>query len=214
MKSICVIFDIDGTLVDTDGFEGRLYWAAVRETLGDIQIRGDWREYVHVTDIGILRDVCLDNQLEVSGMEQRVRTRFGELVSDHLRQPGSCAAITGALAFWKTLRADPALEIGIATGGWGHTARMKLDSAGYEYADIPLVTSDDGHERIAIMNHCRAMLAPSIPTVYVGDGEWDLIAAERLGWEFIGVGERLRGKCERWVPDFLDMTDVRDRLHW
>lgn len=202
MPQACIIFDIDGTLVDTDGFEGRLYRAAVREILGDVQIRADWHEYEHVTDIGILRDVCRDNRLDSSDVEQLVRTRFGELVSEHLRDASSCSAIAGALAFWKTLRANPAFEIGIATGGWGHTARMKLDSAGYEYAGVPIATSDDGHERTIIMGHCRGKLAPTTSTVYIGDGEWDLVAAKRLGWRFIGVGERLRGKCREWVPDF------------
>lgn len=198
----CLIFDIDGTLVDTDGFEGRLYWSAVRETLGNVRIRADWREYKHVTDSGILRDVCQDNEIDPAGVEQRVRARFGELVSGHFREANACAAIPGALSFWKTIRANPAIEIGIATGGWGHTARMKLSSAGYDYSGIPIASADEGHERTAIMKHCREKLDPSIQTVYIGDGEWDLVATERLGWRFIGVGERLRGKCLEWVPDF------------
>ena len=42
--------------------------------------------------------------------------------------------------------------------------------------------------------------------VYVGDGEWDLEATEKLGWEFIGVGERLKGECDVWVPDLSDIS--------
>jgi hypothetical protein len=48
---------------------------------------------------------------------------------------------------------------------------------------------------------CREAIGSAGPTVYVGDGEWDRRACEQLGWGFIGVGERLRGGCERWVPD-------------
>jgi phosphoglycolate phosphatase-like HAD superfamily hydrolase len=211
MPTLCVIFDIDGTLVDTGGFESRLYQSAVRESLGDVRFRTDWGEYEYVTDTGILRDVCRDNQLDLAGIEQRVRMRFGELVSEYLRGANTCDGVAGALAFWKVLRANPAFEIGIATGGWGHTARMKLNSAGYDYDGIPIATSDDSHERTAIMKHCRAMLDPSIPTVYLGDGEWDLVAAERLGWRFIGVGERLSGKCAHWIRDFHS-EDSADRL--
>lgn len=176
-----------------------------------MRIRTDWGDYEHVTDTGILRDVCQDNKLDLAGIEQSVRARFGELVSEYLRGPNTCHGIAGALAFWKVLRANPAFAIGIATGGWGHTARMKLNSAGYDYDGIPIVTSDDRHERTAIMKHCRAMLEPSIPTVYVGDGEWDLAATERLGWCFLGVGERLGGKCAHWVRDFQS-EESADRL--
>jgi phosphoglycolate phosphatase-like HAD superfamily hydrolase len=211
MLTACIIFDIDGTLVDTAAFEDRLYRTALRETLGDVRIRADWGDYEHVTDRGILRDVCQDNRLDQADIEQRVRTRFGELVSKHLRGTNTCHGIAGALAFWRALRADPAFEIGIATGGWGHTARMKLNAAGFDCDGIPMATSDDSHERTAIMKHCRAMLDPSISTVYVGDGEWDLVAAERLGWRFIGVGERLSVKCPHWIRDFHS-EDSADRL--
>ena len=42
--------------------------------------------------------------------------------------------------------------------------------------------------------------------VYIGDAEWDVQAAETLGWHFIGVGARLEGKCEFWVEDFSNQN--------
>ena len=92
-------------------------------------------------------------------------------------------------------------RVGIATGGWGHTARMKLTSAGYDVSGVPLISSDDGHERVRIMAQCRALLPATAVTIYVGDGEWDQRASELLGWLFIGVGSRLRGSCQHWLPD-------------
>lgn len=52
---IAAIFDIDGTLVESSGFEDELYVAAVRDVLGDVCIRESWSTYRHVTDTGILR---------------------------------------------------------------------------------------------------------------------------------------------------------------
>ena len=52
---IAVIFDIDGTLVESAGFEDDLYVAAVRDVLGDVCIRKTWNTYRHVTDTGILK---------------------------------------------------------------------------------------------------------------------------------------------------------------
>lgn len=200
--SACVIFDIDGTLVDTVADDARLYAVAVREVLGDVSLRPRWSDYEHVTDAGILRQICDENGLSIAHCEQHVRARFGELMADHLRREGSCRPTPGALHLLETLRDMPACPTGIATGGWGHTARMKLARAGYDVSGMPLSSSDDGHERVRIMEQCRSSLPATAVTIYVGDGDWDQRASERLGWRFIGVGSRLRGKCDHWLPDF------------
>lgn len=211
MPTVCVIFDIDGTLVDSTGFDDRLYITAIRDVLGDVSIRPDWGDYPHVTDTGILREICRENGLDAQDCEQEVRSRFGELVSSHLHETAACTATPGAMLFWDDLRHDERIAVGIATGGWGHTARMKLACVGYALAGIPLASSDDSHERVQIMQRCRAQLPPAQITVYVGDGEWDRDASERLGWRFIGIGKRLQGKCEHWIADF-SASSVLPRL--
>jgi phosphoglycolate phosphatase-like HAD superfamily hydrolase len=40
--------------------------------------------------------------------------------------------------------------------------------------------------------------------VYVGDGPPDVEASRRAGWQFIGVGEKLKGLCSPWIKDFTD----------
>lgn len=208
MPTTSVIFDIDGTLVDSFGFDETLYMASVRDLLGDVRMRTNWVDYEHVTDAGIALQICKDNGLETANSIQDLRTRFGENVTKYLRATGPCAAIPGALTLWNMLRDRADVQVGIATGGWGHTARMKLEYAGFDCTDVPLASSDDGHVRIAIMARCRALLPPTASTIYIGDGEWDQAAAEQLGWGFIGVGNRLRGKCSSWTPDFTSF-DVR-----
>lgn len=51
---ITVIFDIDGTLVDSAKFDSELYINAVRETIPDVFIHDDCEKYMNVTDSGIL----------------------------------------------------------------------------------------------------------------------------------------------------------------
>ena len=192
--STCLIFDIDGTLVSSNEFDDRLYRMAILDVLGDVQLRDVLTDYEHVSDSGILRAICRENNMDSAIFAPRIRHRFGELVSMHLSAE-ACAAIPGALSLWNSLCTDARFVLGVATGGWSHTARMKLVAAGYPIEGIALASSDDSHERTQIMQRCRALLPPTATTVYIGDGEWDLAAAENLGWRFIGVGNRLRGKC-------------------
>jgi len=79
----------------------------------------------------------------------------------------------------------------------------KLQSAGIDIQGFPLCSSDDSVDRQKIMRTCyRKMHVSSGAAVYIGDGPWDLRAADALGWGFIAIGERLKGSHEPWIPDF------------
>ncbi|MXW05932.1 MAG: HAD family hydrolase [Gemmatimonadetes bacterium] len=220
---IAVIFDIDGTLVESSGFEDDLYVAAVRDVLGDVCIRKAWNTYRHVTDSGILRQIMEENRIRgkvrIRG-EDRIREvsfRFGDKVSQYLRNGGKCNSIEGAIDLIDELRAAPGFAVGFATGGWGHTARMKLEHAGFNLEHAVLASSDDGLERTAIMHQCLDILEAKGQSfqriVYVGDAEWDVRATRELRWHFIGVGPRLKGKCESWVEDFSRREAFMEMLH-
>ena len=206
MKDFCIIFDIDGTLVETVTVDDRLYGDAVRAILGNVVLRERWAHYTHISDAGILREICADNGLHFSAVHESVRARFGEMFRAELAQR-PCQPLNGALECIQSLSARSDVDVGIATGGWGHTARMKIESAGFGNRDVPFASSDDHHVRTSIMSHCRQQMSASDVTVYVGDGEWDMKAAAELDWMFIGVGERLRGRCKKWVAD-LSMASV------
>ncbi len=59
-----VVFDIDGTLVDSYGFDAELYADALRQVLG-IDIDTDWARYRNASDSGIL-----DQIIEETGVEE------------------------------------------------------------------------------------------------------------------------------------------------
>ena len=84
---------------------------------------------------------------------------------------------------------------------------MKLNAVGFLGLNFPMASSDDAHSRTDIMKVCASRMGFPIESyIYVGDAQWDLRAAEELGWGFIGVGKRLKGKCDIWVPDLLNKT--------
>jgi len=54
---ISIVFDVDGTLIDSDGFDAACFVEVVRKVVGDVVIHNDWRLYRHATDAGILSQI-------------------------------------------------------------------------------------------------------------------------------------------------------------
>lgn len=201
---ITIIFDVDDTLVENMHFDTPLYVNTVKEILGDVVVHDDWRKYRHVTDSGILEQIIKENNIaDAKEIFKRARKRFGESVMAHL-EANPCQPKRGAIAAINELFGNKDYNIGFATGGWRHTALMKLHSAGFSFDETTLFSSDDHHERIGIMKCCQKRIAQNCnDIVYVGDGEWDLEAAAKLQWGFIGIGDRLKGKTDVWIEDYF-----------
>jgi len=216
MKKHAVLFDIDGTLVESFEFDDQCYSAAVKEILGEVFLHNHWGKYEKVTDTGILKQILLENDLPVEATTiEKVRHRFGEYIQSYIENNSGCSAKLGSKELLTCLKNHSSYQIGIATGGWSHTAKMKLDSAGIHHQDIPLSSSDDHEDRVQIMQHCLSQLEGSFDTItYIGDAEWDIEASQTLGWNFIGVGPRMKDKCKVWVEDFREIgtTELERKL--
>ena len=61
-----VIFDIDGTLLQSDANDDTLYLAAVRDVLGNVNLRPSWGAYTQFTAAGILAEILNDNAIEAT----------------------------------------------------------------------------------------------------------------------------------------------------
>lgn len=200
-----LIFDLDGTLVDSSAFEDDCYLGALREALGDVKIDGDWSGYRHVSDTGILQEIlATTGEPNPTEVIEAARTAFGRRIDEYFRAGGACHAIPGARETIASLL-EAGHAVGVATGGWRHTAGMKLAQAGFDTDGLVVSSCDDATDRVGIMTNCLAKLAAgSDRVVYFGDGPWDQQATAELGWRFIGVGPRLSGQCRNWIADFLD----------
>lgn len=112
-----VIFDVDGTLVDSNGFGEHCYATAVRTVLGDIDFSTEWGTYRHVTDAGILDEILRDHRIQDDGsVRASVREAFGTEVQAYLDGGGLCAPFAGAQSVVNKLRAR-GMRVGLATGG-------------------------------------------------------------------------------------------------
>jgi phosphoglycolate phosphatase-like HAD superfamily hydrolase len=205
------MFDIDGTLVDSVGFDSRYYAEALRSVL-NVEIDDSWRPYKHVTDSGILEELLASREFDQPIRELRAAAKhhFVEAVRAHFaREPTAVREIAGAKALFDHLNRLPGVRVAIATGGWAETARLKLAAIGIDSDSVAFATSSDAHERTRIMQCAeqRALgaTAPASRT-YFGDGAWDKRACAELGYRFIAVGRKVEHDMR--FDDFSDRDAV------
>jgi hypothetical protein len=102
-----IIFDIDGTLLRSAAVDDALYKSAVRSVLGDAKIRPALSDYDYVSDSGILSQIFSDNSIsEVMQPEGAIKSRFVQLLSNHISEQGPFQEIPGArdFRFWRLRR--------------------------------------------------------------------------------------------------------------
>lgn len=200
MKAI--IFDIDGTLVESMAVDTELYFAAIRSVLGPVRVRDDLHSYDYVTDNGILLQLLEDNGVPFDqAAAAAIQARFVDSLEVYIRSSGPFPAIDGAIPFFEKTRNANDTRIAIATGGWRKSALLKLNGAGFDIDGVPLVTSDDFPSRIDIMRTALASIGDNFESVtYFGDAEWDRSACRTLSWNFVAVGPGLGG-----ISSFADL---------
>jgi len=190
-----LIFDIDGTLLDSFEADAGMFADAIRSVLGNVRIREAWGMYEDVTDMGILAGVAYDNHFDLTpSIANAIEADHLQRLNRHVQTKGAFREIAGARDYVTALTQRTDVRIAYATGAWRSSALVKLTSAGFPLAGIPLATSNDHHQRAEIMRHALSQLPQPVDSItYYGDGEWDVVATSRLGWNFVPVGPKLGG---------------------
>ena len=188
-----VMFDVDGTLVDSSGFEDECFLKAIHDVI-KTPVDSDWSNYAHVTDTGILNDIIDRNGLagDREHIHSEVKRSFIRYVQSYLSHTRA-REIEGAAAFIQNLRRRDDVALAIATGGWEETARLKLTSAGIDHAGIAFASGSDHTTRTGIMKIAEEKTGGKvfIAKTYFGDAIWDLKASRELNYNFILVGDRI-----------------------
>jgi beta-phosphoglucomutase-like phosphatase (HAD superfamily) len=155
-EPILVLFDVDGTLINSYEFDTELFVQAVREVTGMV-ISGDWASYTYVSDGGVLQEEIARQGLagNADEWERKVKERFTQMTQEHLHASPGNLEKPGARQFVEHLLDRRDCVVGVATGGWGATARLKLQHIGLgkhlANGRLALATSSDHHNRLAIM---------------------------------------------------------------
>ncbi len=199
-----VMFDVDGTLVESYDFDSHCFEQAVSDVL-NIDIDTEWSNYTNVTDSGILDEIISLHGIagDRDAIQNNVREEFIRYLKDYLTI-NSTDQIVGAAHFLDLLKNRADTVLAIATGGWEETAKLKLHSAEIDYSGIAFASSSDHFERTSIMTRAKNKTGcTSFSSIsYFGDGSWDRKAAEYLGYNFILVGNRTNHYQQ--IDDFSD----------
>jgi phosphoglycolate phosphatase-like HAD superfamily hydrolase len=196
-----VMFDIDGTLTESNDLDNESYLQALSEVFGLSEVSSDWTSYSHVTDACILKEVCqrqlgrVPSLIEVEVFQKR----FLELLAERALSNGGIAPISGASEMLSCLLASSDYAVAYAGGGWAKSALFKLQSAGLPIQNIPYAFSDDDETREGItaiaLSRSEKHYGRSFPNVvYIGDGIWDIHSARKSGYAFIGLASGKRAE--------------------
>lgn len=191
------IFDIDGTLTNTNIVDEDCFVKALAEAHSIDDIVTDWAAYPHTTDSGITQHIFQEKfgrspeETELS----KFKNCFVDLLSEHYQSDSfSFAEIPGASAALKMLKQDSDWVVAIATGCWRESALLKLKAANIDPEGIPAAYAEDGLSREDILKAAvsRSLVQHGVSgferIVSIGDGLWDVRTAGRLNFAFLGIG--------------------------
>ena len=202
------IFDIDGTLTETNAVDEICFVQAFADAHSITEINTDWIQYRHVTDSGIMFQIFQERlgRPPADGELQNYKSCLVNLLETHRSRDSSLfAEISGASRALIRLSQETEWAVALATGCWRVSAELKLKAAGIEAEHFPAAFAEDGLSRETILQTAMSRAQRSYSQshferiVGVGDAPWDVEAAGNLGIPFVGVGKGDRGLRLRQV---------------
>jgi phosphoglycolate phosphatase-like HAD superfamily hydrolase len=198
-----LLFDIDGTLLDTGGAgAGALLDAAEsvfgvrREDLPPLDLAG-------ATDGGVIRKLFDDARHEFGEEKaQAFREYYLVRLKERLQHPGFTGRLLGGVApLLSRLDQSNGFSIGLLTGNLRRGAQFKLDRFGIAHHFADGGFGDDGEHRndlgpIAVrrMERATGHSFPSEKVIVIGDTPKDIACAHAMGARCLAVAT---GKFDR-----------------
>lgn len=218
-----VLFDIDGTLLLSDGAGRRAIHRALREVFGTTGPAGYF--FDGKTDPQIVRELMrqaghADERIDAD--MTRLLARYVDCLREELIAPGHRRAYTlpGVPQLLDSLEASPNVILGLLTGNIEVGARAKLEAVGLDPARFRVGAYGSDHERrpelpAIARERTKRHLGHDLTgdaIVVIGDTPADLTCGKSLGASAIGVatGRHSIEELERHDPlaVFADLSDT------
>jgi phosphoglycolate phosphatase-like HAD superfamily hydrolase len=229
MEPILVLFDVDGTLVDTAGAGRRAFVEVfgrmfendgVEEAASRVRFQGK-TDPIIIDEI--VRSLGIDAQ-EFATRREEFWALYGEVLEEILARPDPRRrALPGVVALLDDLSGRPGVYLGLQTGNVEVGARAKLRSLDLDSYFPGGGFASDHHDRRAIARMAREKLSrlyripfTSAGTVVIGDTGHDVDCGRANNFRAVAVdtGWVERGELEAARPDALldDFTDLAAAL--
>jgi phosphoglycolate phosphatase-like HAD superfamily hydrolase len=217
------IFDIDGTLTNTNSVDDECFIKALAEAHAITEISTDWASYPHTTDSGITLQIFQDKfgRAPEDFELEKFKACFVNMLSEQYHSNSSSfISITGASVALSKLKQECDWVVAIATGAWRESALLKLRAAKIDLEGIPAAFAEDGLSREEILQSVvkksldQYRLSGFAKTVSIGDGLWDVRTARSLNFAFLGVGSGEsagilhRAGAKHVIEDFSDYDQL------
>jgi phosphoglycolate phosphatase len=224
-----ILFDIDGTLLDTGGAGRSALVDALEDVFGIPSHQAPELDLAGATDLGILRGLFAHAgapleepgiQVFLSAYLNRLDARLGAL--KETKQP-----LGGVTDLLRLLKDRPTTHLGLLTGNVRHGAMLKLASFGLGGIFAEGAFGDDHEDRnqlgpVAVrrMEALSGVHFPIEKIVVVGDTPKDIACARALGARCLAVAtgahtaDSLRAHSPwQCVDDFSDPALIANLLH-
>jgi len=224
-----VLFDVDGTLLLSRGASLRCYRAAAKELFGR-EMETDGMKTAGGLDPLIWRALCAVNGIDDERARRehdRFRATYARILAAELAGGGVAYALPGVPALLDALAdAEARVHIGLLTGNYPETGRLKLEAAGISMERFAVAAWGDEAERrpdlvpLARGRHERRSGRALRPeqVVIVGDTPHDVECARVHGCRSLAVatGGSPRAELEQSGATRVvdDLSATRELLRW
>jgi phosphoglycolate phosphatase-like HAD superfamily hydrolase len=224
-----ILFDIDGTLLLSHGASLRCYRLAALEIFGR-ELHSDGMKTAGGLDPLIWRELCSVNGIdgdEADRVHDRFRATYTRILGENLARSGEAYSLPGVPALLDALEQRQHATVGLLTGNYPETGRIKIEAAGLDFERFRVAAwgVDAGHRRgllpVALNRHAAANggMAPSPEqVVVVGDTPHDVDCAKANGARSLAVatGGYSHEQLSACEPDLLvhDLSGTESIAEW
>ena len=224
MSPITLIWDIDGTLLNTNGAAAIPFALAVSDFVGkDLVI--DRKQLSGFTDYEIARHLLSQVDIEPTMQDiSKILDNYSDRISSHLKK-GKVEIVNNIELTLDRLHNRPGFEMAIGTGNFHRGAQIKLNHVGllkYFKNENFFCASEQFWSRDAIIKQAKISLKQNQIGVVIGDSPRDILSAKASGLKNISVtsGDYSRSELSDYKPDLIlkagwhikDLTEGIEKL--